>query len=91
MSTLAADVHTSAQRVYWGAEGCSSVQGFYRTQAVPSGESAALLVSLTPPISADNLDRIDMKLKQNVSFCNNVAWHKSGRGFPMDGLVRGAQ
>jgi hypothetical protein len=32
-----------------------------------------------------------MKLKQNVSFCNNAAQHKSGRGFLMDGLVRGVQ
>jgi EAL domain-containing protein (putative c-di-GMP-specific phosphodiesterase class I) len=76
MSALAADVHTSAQWVYWGAEGCSSVQGFYYTQAVPSGELAALR---------------SMQPKQNVSFCHNSARHKSGRALRMEGFLRGMQ
>jgi EAL domain-containing protein (putative c-di-GMP-specific phosphodiesterase class I) len=43
--TLVGVVQTSAQLAYTRS-GCSSIQGFYETQADPAGESAALLVNL---------------------------------------------
>jgi len=59
IATLAGGVETSEQLMRVRSEGCSSVQGFYCTKAVPAGELAALFVTLIPPFSSERLDRSD--------------------------------
>jgi diguanylate cyclase (GGDEF)-like protein len=54
ISTLAGGVETSEQLMRVRSEGCSSVQGFYCTKAVPAGELAALFVTLIPPFPAND-------------------------------------
>jgi hypothetical protein len=73
--TLVPVVQTSAQLAYTRS-GCSSIEGFYETQADPAGELAA-------PRSTQP--------KQNVSFCNNSARRKRGRELLMEGFLRGMQ
>jgi EAL domain-containing protein (putative c-di-GMP-specific phosphodiesterase class I) len=70
--TLVAVVQTSGQLAYTRS-GCSSIQGFYETQADPAGELTALR---------------SMQPKQNVSFCHNSAGRKSCRGLLMEGSLR---
>jgi EAL domain-containing protein (putative c-di-GMP-specific phosphodiesterase class I) len=72
---LAAGVHTSAQLAYTRS-GWTSIQGFYKTQADPARELAALR---------------PMQPKQSVSFCHNSALHNSGRGRLMERFLRGMQ
>jgi hypothetical protein len=55
---------------------CTSIQGFYETQADPAGELAALR---------------SMQPKQNVLLCHNSARRKGGRGLLMDGFLRRTQ
>jgi diguanylate cyclase (GGDEF)-like protein len=59
IATLAGGVETSEQLMRVRSEGCSSVQGFYCTKAVPAGELAALFVTLIPPFSSERPDRSD--------------------------------
>ena len=59
IATLAGGVETSEQLMRVRSEGCSSVQGFYCTKAVPAGELAALFVTHIPPFSSERPDRSD--------------------------------
>jgi diguanylate cyclase (GGDEF)-like protein len=54
IATLAGGVETSEQLTRVRSEGCSTVQGFYCTPAVPAAELAALFVPHVPPVTAKN-------------------------------------
>ena len=54
IATLAGGVETSEQLMRVRSEGCSTVQGFYCTKAVPAGELAALFVPSIPPLTAND-------------------------------------
>ena len=54
IATLAGGVETSEQLMRVRSEGCSTVQGFYCTKAVPAGELASLFVPSTPPLTAND-------------------------------------
>jgi diguanylate cyclase (GGDEF)-like protein len=54
IATLAGGVETSEQLMRVRSEGCSTVQGFYCTEAVPAGELAALFVPSIPPLTAND-------------------------------------
>ncbi len=51
ISTLAEGVETAEHLAHVRAEGCNSVQGFYYSKAVPSGELAAIVPQLFAPAS----------------------------------------
>jgi diguanylate cyclase (GGDEF)-like protein len=57
IATLAGGVETSEQLMRVRSEGCSTVQGFYCTKAVPAGELAALFVPLIKGVSSNDSDR----------------------------------
>jgi EAL domain-containing protein (putative c-di-GMP-specific phosphodiesterase class I) len=57
IATLAGGVETSEQLMRVRSEGCSTVQGFYCTKAVPAGELAALFVPLIKGVSPNDSDR----------------------------------
>jgi predicted signal transduction protein with EAL and GGDEF domain len=54
IATLAGGVETSEQLMRVRSEGCSTVQGFYCTQAVSAGELAALFLPHIPPVTAND-------------------------------------
>jgi EAL domain-containing protein (putative c-di-GMP-specific phosphodiesterase class I) len=49
IATLAGGIETSEQLTRVRSEGCSKVQGFYCTPAIPAGELAALFLHHIPP------------------------------------------
>jgi hypothetical protein len=97
VSTLTAGGQTRARLAHVRSEGPSSVQRFCSTQAVPPRELrqfriAAPLINPIPPAPGHDSDRHrSMRRTQNVSFCNNSAPCKPGRGLLMGGFLRGMQ
>jgi diguanylate cyclase (GGDEF)-like protein len=57
IATLAGGIETSEQLTRVRSEGCSTVQGFYCTPAVPAGELAALFVPQFQRVSPNDPDR----------------------------------
>jgi diguanylate cyclase (GGDEF)-like protein len=55
ISTLAGGVETSEQLMRIRSEGCSSVQGFYCTKAIPAGELTALFLTPNSAFSSERL------------------------------------